>query len=97
MSTTKVTWAAEKGQKSIEEKVKEMIIAKFNAFPRDQPLPEIRSESRLDNIGIDYMDMFELGSDFEDYFGFKAEPDGGWDTLNTPSELVAFIKKHVEP
>jgi acyl carrier protein len=95
MSTTNVTWAVERGTVTLEEKVKEMILKKFNDFPRDQPAPELRLESSLKDIGIDYMDMFELGEAFERYFGFKAEPDGGWDTFNTPNEIIAFIQKHV--
>ena len=74
-------------EKSIEEKVKDIIVEQLGVNPEQV----ISSASFIGDLGADSLDTVELVMAFEDEFGVEV-PDEDAEKLQTVSDVVKYIE-----
>jgi acyl carrier protein len=75
-------------EKSIEEKIKEIIVTQLGVNP-EQVTP---TASIMGDLGADSLDVVELVMAFEDDFGVEV-PDEDTEKLQTVGDVVAYIEE----
>lgn len=75
-------------EKSIEEKVKDIIVEQLGVNP-EQVTP---TASFIEDLGADSLDTVELVMAFEEEFGVEI-PDDAADSILTVGDAVKFIEK----
>ena len=78
-------------KKSIEERVKEMIVEQLGVNP-EQVTPKAKF---IEDLGADSLDTVELVMAFEEEFNVEV-PDEEAEKLQTVGEVVRYIEEHVE-
>ncbi len=76
-------------EKSIEEKVKEIIVEQLGVNA-EQVTP---SASFIDDLGADSLDTVELVMAFEEEFGVEV-PDEEAEKLQTVADVIKYIEDH---
>ena len=78
-------------EKSIEEKVKDIIVEQLGVNP-EQVTP---SASFIEDLGADSLDTVELVMAFEEEFGCEI-PDDAAETILTVGDAVKFLEKNAK-
>ena len=78
-------------EKSIEEKVKDIIVEQLGVNP-EQVTPQA---SFIEDLGADSLDIVELVMAFEEEFGVEV-PDEDAEKITTVGEAVGYIEKKAE-
>lgn len=78
-------------KKSIEERVKEMIVEQLGVNP-EQVTPKAKF---IEDLGADSLDTVELVMAFEEEFNVEV-PDEEAEKLQTVGDVVRYIEEHVE-
>jgi len=78
-------------EKSIEERVKEIIVEQLGVTP-DQITPEA---SFLEDLGADSLDTVELVMAFEEEFNINV-PDDDAEKLQTVGDVIRYIEEKSE-
>jgi len=78
-------------EKSIEERVKEIIVEQLGVTP-EQITPEA---SFLEDLGADSLDTVELVMAFEEEFNVNV-PDDDAEKLQTVGDVIRYIEEKVE-
>jgi len=78
-------------EKSIEERVKEIIVEQLGVTP-EQITPEA---SFLEDLGADSLDTVELVMAFEEEFGVNV-PDEDAEKLQTVADVIRYIEEKTE-
>lgn len=77
-------------EKSIEQKVKEIIVEQLSVNPE-----QVTSEARfIEDLGADSLDVVEIVMAFEEEFGVEV-PDEDAEKLLTVGEVVKYIEDKV--
>lgn len=78
-------------EKSIEEKVKDIIVEQLGVNP-EQVTPQA---SFIEDLGADSLDTVELVMAFEEEFGCEI-PDDAAETILTVGDAVKFLEKNAK-
>ncbi|MCX7713251.1 MAG: acyl carrier protein [Chthoniobacterales bacterium] len=78
-------------EKTIEEKVKDIIVEQLSVNP-EQVTPEA---SFIEDLGADSLDTVELVMAFEEEFGVEV-PDEDAEKLHTVQQVIDYIKERVK-
>ena len=78
--------------KSIEEKVKDIIVEQLGVNP-EQVTPQA---SFIEDLGADSLDIVELVMAFEEEFGVEV-PDEDAEKLQTVGDVINYIKERAKP
>ncbi|CAB4242993.1 MULTISPECIES: acyl carrier protein [Methylacidimicrobium] len=78
-------------KKSIEERVKEMIVEQLGVNP-EQVTPKAKF---IEDLGADSLDTVELVMAFEEEFNVEV-PDEEAEKLQTVGDVIRYIEEHVE-
>ncbi|MDD2676294.1 MAG: acyl carrier protein [Methylacidiphilaceae bacterium] len=78
-------------KKSIEERVKEMIVEQLGVNP-EQVTPKAKF---IEDLGADSLDTVELVMAFEEEFNVEV-PDEEAEKLQRVGDVVRYIEEHVE-
>ena len=78
-------------EKSIEERVKDIIVEQLGVNP-EQVTP---SASFIEDLGADSLDTVELVMAFEEEFGVEI-PDDAAEKIRTVGDAVAFINQNAQ-
>ena len=76
-------------EKSIEQRVKEIIVEQLGVNP-EQVTP---TASFIEDLGADSLDIVELVMAFEEAFGIEV-PDEDAEKMTTVKDAVEYIDKH---
>ena len=79
-------------EKSIEEKVKDIIVEQLGVNP-EQVTPQA---SFIEDLGADSLDIVELVMAFEEEFGVEV-PDEDAEKLQTVGDVINYIKERAKP
>ena len=79
-------------EKSIEEKVKDIIVEQLGVNP-EQVTPQA---SFIEDLGADSLDIVELVMAFEEEFGVEV-PDEDAEKLQKVGDVVNYIKERQKP
>jgi len=78
-------------EKSIEEKVKDIIVEQLGVNP-EQVTPQASS---IEDLGADSLDIVELVMAFEEEFGVEV-PDEDAEKLQTVGDVVKYIEERAK-
>ena len=78
-------------EKSIEEKVKDIIVEQLGVNPEQVTL----TASFIEDLGADSLDTVELVMAFEEEFGVEI-PDDAAETILTVGDAVKFLEKNAK-
>ena len=76
-------------EKSIEEKVKDIIVDQLNAKP-EQVTPEAKF---IEDLGADSLDTVELVMAFEEEFGIEV-PDEEAEKLTSVADVISYVENN---
>ncbi|MDD4933307.1 MAG: acyl carrier protein [Methylacidiphilaceae bacterium] len=78
-------------KKSIEERVKEMIVEQLGVNPE-----QVTAKAKfIEDLGADSLDTVELVMAFEEEFNVEV-PDEEAEKLQTVGDVIRYIEEHVE-
>ena len=89
INTNRTNFMAEK---SIEEKVKDIIVEQLGVNP-EQVTPQA---SFIEDLGADSLDIVELVMAFEEEFSVEV-PDEDAEKLQTVGDVILYIKERAKP
>src|SRR5881392_330273 len=79
-------------EKSIEEKVKDIIVEQLGVNP-EQVTPQA---SFIEDLGVDSLDIVELVMAFEEEFSVEV-PDEDAEKLQTVGDVIKYIQERAKP